>query len=58
MNSPLSTAGLGEPFASIGVTGLVERIQRVVAAMAADPGRHLSGIDVLDGVERAGSMGG
>ncbi|MCB0943240.1 MAG: AMP-binding protein, partial [Mycobacterium sp.] len=49
----LSTAGLGEPFASIGVTDLVERIQRIVAAMAADPGRRLSGIDVLDDVEHA-----
>ena len=49
----LSTAGSGEPFATIGAVELVARLGRVLEVMAADPGRRLSGIDVLDESERA-----
>src|SRR4029077_20837349 len=50
----LSTLGTGEPFSGFDVADLAGRLQRVSAAMAADPGRRLSSIDVLDGGERAG----
>uniref|UniRef100_UPI0037CAD891 amino acid adenylation domain-containing protein n=1 Tax=Mycolicibacterium sp. TaxID=2320850 RepID=UPI0037CAD891 len=43
----LSTAGSGQPFADFGVAGLAQRIQQVVTAMAADPDRPLSSLDLL-----------
>ncbi len=43
----LSTAGAGQPFADFGVADLAQRIQRVVTAMAADPDRPLSSLDLL-----------
>ncbi|MGV9800283.1 amino acid adenylation domain-containing protein, partial [Mycobacterium sp. NPDC003449] len=48
----LSTAGAGRPFADFGVAGLAERIQRVVTAMAAEPDRRLSELDLLAGDDR------
>ncbi len=44
----LSTAGAGQPFSSFDVADLAERLQRVLMAMAADPRRRLSSIDLLD----------
>ncbi|MCB0940279.1 MAG: amino acid adenylation domain-containing protein [Mycobacterium sp.] len=43
----LSTAGAGEPFASFEVADLAERLQRIIVAMAADPDRPLSSLDLL-----------
>ena len=48
----LSTAGLGEPYASIGAAGLGARLQRIIAAMAADP-IDPSSLDLLVDDERA-----
>uniref|UniRef100_UPI0026173CA6 non-ribosomal peptide synthetase n=1 Tax=Mycobacterium sp. TaxID=1785 RepID=UPI0026173CA6 len=43
----LSTVGTGQPFSNFDVADLAERLQRVLATMAADPGRPLSSLDVL-----------
>ncbi len=51
----LSTAGPGQPFSNFDVSDLAGRLQRVLVAMAADPARRLSSIDVLDEGERARS---
>ena len=40
-------------FDAAGVQALIGRLQRVLVAMAADPGRRVSSIDVLDAGERA-----
>ncbi|MCV7076822.1 amino acid adenylation domain-containing protein [Mycobacterium szulgai] len=49
----LSTAGRGRPFADFGATDIAARLERVLAAMAAEPGRRLSAVDPLDAQERA-----
>uniref|UniRef100_UPI003F974C04 condensation domain-containing protein n=3 Tax=Mycobacterium sp. TaxID=1785 RepID=UPI003F974C04 len=49
----LSTAGAGGPFANFDVSDLARRLGQVFAAMAADPGRRLSSVDVLDEAEHA-----
>ncbi|MDH6195686.1 glycopeptidolipid biosynthesis protein [Mycobacterium frederiksbergense] len=49
----LSTAGAGRPFADFEVSDLAARIQRVLLAMAADPDRPLSSLDLLADEERA-----
>jgi glycopeptidolipid biosynthesis protein len=49
----LSTAGAGQPFSSFEVSDLARRLEQLLAAMAADPDRPLSSIDVLDVGERA-----
>ena len=59
-------SGVGEPagicgavefrtdvFDPASVEALIERLERVLVAMTADPGRRLSSIDVLDEVEHA-----
>ncbi|HZU46214.1 MAG TPA: amino acid adenylation domain-containing protein, partial [Mycobacterium sp.] len=40
-------------FDAASVEGLVERLQRVLVAMTADPGRRLSSVDLLDADEHA-----
>src|SRR5262249_21333179 len=52
----LSTLGAGQPFSGLDVGDLAGRLQRVLSAMTADPGRRLSTIDMLGGGERAGLM--
>ncbi|MBV8786758.1 MAG: AMP-binding protein, partial [Mycobacterium sp.] len=47
----LSTAGAGQLFSDLDVSDLAGRLQRVLAAMTADPARPLSSIEVLDGAE-------
>ena len=49
----LSTTGAGQPFSNFDVSDLAGRLQQVLMAMTADPGRRLSSIDLLDGGERA-----
>ena len=49
----LSTAGAGGPFSNFDVSDLARRLERVLAAMTADPERRLSSIDVLDEGEHA-----
>ena len=49
----LSTAGAGQPFADFDVSDLTGRLERVLVAMTADPGRRLSSMDVLDEAEHA-----
>ncbi|WP_142760732.1 AMP-binding protein, partial [Mycobacterium sp. MFM001] len=49
----LSTQGDGQFFPTSDVRNLAERLGRVLVAMAADPGRVLSSVDVLDEGERA-----
>ena len=49
----LSTAGAGQPFANFEVSDLAERLQQLLRAMAADPTRRLSAMDVLDAGEHA-----
>ncbi|WP_142281729.1 non-ribosomal peptide synthetase, partial [Mycobacterium kyorinense] len=49
----LDTAGPRQLFSNCETRDLVERLQRVLVAMTADPGRLLSSIDVLDTGERA-----
>jgi amino acid adenylation domain-containing protein/non-ribosomal peptide synthase protein (TIGR01720 family) len=49
----LSTAGAGGPFSNFDVSDLAKRLERVLAAMAADPGRRLSSIDLPDEGEHA-----
>ncbi|WP_324681918.1 non-ribosomal peptide synthetase, partial [Mycobacterium sp. 663a-19] len=44
----LCTAGTGQPFSSFAPADLAGRLQRVLVAMAADPARRLSSVDVLD----------
>ncbi len=44
----LSTAGDGGPLSNFDVPDLARRLERLFAAMAADPGRPLSSMDVLD----------
>ena len=48
----LSTLGAGELFPDSDIAGLARRLERVLIAMAADPQRPLSSIDVLDESER------
>ncbi|WP_448482375.1 non-ribosomal peptide synthetase [Mycolicibacter sinensis] len=43
----ISTAGTGRPFADFEAADLVDRLERVLVAMTADPGRLLSSIDAL-----------
>ncbi|OBG81540.1 non-ribosomal peptide synthetase [Mycobacterium sp. E802] len=47
----LSTAGAGRPFADFEVSELAAHIQRVLDAMAADPDRPLSSLELLDSKE-------
>ena len=49
----LSTLGAGPPFSDFAVSDLTGRLQRVLVAMTADPGRRLSSVDLLDGGEHA-----
>ena len=42
-----------EVFDAASIETLIERLQRVLVAMTADPGRRLSSIDVLDAAEHA-----
>ena len=49
----LGTAGAGGPFSNFDVSDLAARLERVLAAMTADPARRLSSMDVLDAAERA-----
>jgi amino acid adenylation domain-containing protein/thioester reductase-like protein/non-ribosomal peptide synthase protein (TIGR01720 family) len=49
----LSTAGAGQPFSDFDASDLAARLERVLAAMTADPTGRLSSIDVLDAAEHA-----
>ena len=49
----LSTAGAGQFFPNCDVRELTARLERVLVAMAADPERSLSSVDLLDQPERA-----
>ncbi|HVQ97887.1 MAG TPA: AMP-binding protein, partial [Mycobacterium sp.] len=49
----LNTAGAGQLFSNCDVRDLVERLERVLVAMTADPTRRLSSMDVLDAGEHA-----
>ena len=49
----LSSAGAGLFFPNCDVRDLTERLERVLVAMAADPGRSLSSVDLLDEAEHA-----
>ena len=49
----LSTAGAGQLFSNCDVGDLAERLERVLVAMTADPGRRLSSVDLLDEAEHA-----
>ncbi len=49
----LNTAGPGQLFSNCDVRDLVERLERVLVAMTADPTRRLSSVDVLDEAEHA-----
>jgi amino acid adenylation domain-containing protein len=49
----LSTAGAGQLFSDCDVRDLVERLERVLVAMTADPTRSLSSVDLLDAGEHA-----
>ncbi|WP_319446947.1 condensation domain-containing protein, partial [Mycobacterium sp. RTGN8] len=49
----LSTVGPGQFFANSDVADLARRLERVLVAMTADPGRSLSSVDLLDGGEHA-----
>ena len=49
----LSTVGAGQPFASFDAADLAGRVERLLAAMADDPERSLSSMDVLVEPERA-----
>ena len=53
----LSTAGAGRPFSNFDVSDLARRLERVLVAMTADPGRRLSSVDLLDAGEHAGLDG-
>ena len=43
-----STAGAGQPFSNFDVSDLAGRLERVLVAMAADPARRLSSMDLLE----------
>ena len=49
----LSTAGAGQLFSNCDVFDLAARLERVLVAMTADPGRRLSSLDLLDAGEHA-----
>jgi glycopeptidolipid biosynthesis protein len=49
----LSTAGDGQPFSNFDAADIAGRLERVLVAMTADPGRRLSSMDLLDGGEQA-----
>ena len=49
----LSTAGAGQPFSNFDVSDLAGRLERVLAAMTADPTRRLSSMDLLGAGEQA-----
>ncbi|ORA45056.1 non-ribosomal peptide synthetase, partial [Mycolicibacterium celeriflavum] len=49
----LGVSGAGKPFSSFDVADLAGRLQQVLTAMTADPGRRLSSIELLVGGERA-----
>ena len=49
----LNTAGPGQLFSDCDVRDLVARLERVLVAMTADPGRRLSSVDLLDEAEHA-----
>ncbi len=49
----LSTAGAGQLFSNCDVFDLAARLERVLVAMTADPGRSLSSLDLLDAAEHA-----
>ncbi|MEE6177501.1 non-ribosomal peptide synthetase [Mycobacterium sp. 050134] len=55
----LSTTGVAHPLSDFDASDLVERLQRMLVTMAADPGRSLSSIDPLAGYEhvRLADMG-
>ena len=44
----LSTPGAGQLFSNCDIQDLVERLERVLVAMAADPTQRLSSVDLLD----------
>ena len=48
-----STAGAGQPFSSFAPSDLAGRLERILVAMADDPTRRLSSVDVLDEAEQA-----
>src|SRR5262249_50923138 len=50
----LSTAGAAQPFSNFDVANMAGRLERILAAMTADPGRRLSSIDALDADELSG----
>ena len=47
------SAGVGQLFSDCDVRDLVKRLERVLVAMTADPGRRLSSVDLLDEGEHA-----
>ena len=49
----LNTAGPGQLLSDLDVPDLAQRLERVLVAMAADPGRSLSSVDLLDESEHA-----
>src|SRR5271166_3332576 len=49
----LTTAGVAQPFSNFEVPDLARRLERVLAAITADPGRRLSSMDLLDAGEHA-----
>ncbi|HEX5254708.1 MAG TPA: amino acid adenylation domain-containing protein, partial [Mycobacterium sp.] len=49
----LSTAGAGQLFSDCDIRDLVKRLERVLAAMSADPTRPLSSVDPLDEADHA-----
>ncbi len=49
----LSTVGTGQPFSNFDVSDLGERLQRILATIAADPSLRLSSLDVLRADEHA-----
>jgi non-ribosomal peptide synthetase component F len=49
----LSTAGAGQPFSNFDASDLAGRLQQVLVAMTADPGRPLSSVALLDEAEQA-----
>jgi amino acid adenylation domain-containing protein/non-ribosomal peptide synthase protein (TIGR01720 family) len=53
----LSTAGDEGPFANFDVADLTRRLERLLVAMTADPGRRLSSMALLDDAEHAGLDG-
>ncbi|OBG90889.1 non-ribosomal peptide synthetase, partial [Mycobacterium sp. E3251] len=55
----LSTVGVGQPFSNFDVSDLAGRLQELLVAIAADPSRSLSSVDLLDEVEcvRLGEFG-